>query len=426
MRRDLPSTAFVALLYLSVLAVAIVRSWALLAVVLFFAVNALFVFARVGVERLLSAPSQGIDTDPPVYLLTGYRPRIIYQSLLHKRGQIGVFGGRFRITVRNIPDALSLHMPIFLSAVLLGSVVVWISLFETPSALIDAAAEVDPLLVGVLFFAVLVHCLVVWTRNKRDVYRSSPSTTLYRTPHVYAIAVPAIVASVGPQRWSLTLPETVVFAGALAVAIELRLAGVGAGILGANQTGTDPVTSIEHHERRPIERFETNRAATRCAGVFYGLVGVVAPMPGVIPLLVVWPPVGLLTGVFTPLPVWLSMVLALLATIAVLVVVQRKAKELAHGAVEYLVYDDAIVAYNTVLAEPQWVLESAQLDDVTVSTDWLAARVHDRPEVVRITTTVDSIPGRQQIDHHTADDAIVVRYLNDPQGFVRAIRGLRS
>ncbi|ELZ22580.1 hypothetical protein C477_04259, partial [Haloterrigena salina JCM 13891] len=66
---------------------------------------------------------------------------------------------------------------------------------------------------------------------------------------------------------------------------------------------------------------------------------------------------------------------ALVAAVLLAFGVQLAAYFLRYGTLEYRRYDEAIVAYDTFLEEPQWAAPVQEIRDVTVATDWFDERL---------------------------------------------------
>ena len=160
---------------------------------------------------------------------------------------------------------------------------------------------------------------------------------------------------------------------------------VGAGVVRAVYSGeashdSEPITLSEPNSR-PTERFRADRRATRVAGMLDGLLPRVrfgvfnlwARFVGVF-----LPAVGVFWGV---LVVGLSLPVALLiggggTTVVVggaFVLSGVAHFELAFGAVEYRLYDEELVAYDTRLDAVQWRAPLAEIHNVTVTENrWLS------------------------------------------------------
>lgn len=116
-------------------------------------------------------------------------------------------------------------------------------------------------------------------------------------------------------------------------------------------------------DRSLVVRKGTLRALARIAGG--------APLFGLLWLAVV-SVLASATGSSLVVPVGAA---ALVAAVLLAFGVQLAAYFLRYGTLEYRRYDEAIVAYDTFLEEPQWAAPVQEIRDVTVATDWFDERL---------------------------------------------------
>lgn len=181
---------------------------------------------------------------------------------------------------------------------------------------------------------------------------------------VYVGAEPAIAAV-------FTLLAVVVILGR--IAYNLRYTD-------STSAGAEPV-SLPEPDGSPVERFRVDSRATRIAGAMDGLVprtdadvfnfwvrfvGAFLPVVGVFWGVVV-------VGLAGPTALLLGGVLPAVAVGGAFVLSGVAHFELAFGAMEYRLYDEELVAYDTRLDAVQWRAPLAEIHDVTVAESrWLS------------------------------------------------------
>lgn len=143
---------------------------------------------------------------------------------------------------------------------------------------------------------------------------------------------------------------------------------------------TEPFT-LSEPEGRPVERFRVDRRATRIAGAIDGLVPWVdAGMFNLWVRVAAWflPLVGVFLAVVVadlafPLALLIGGMVPAVAVGGAFVLAGVVHFDLAFGAVEYRLYDETLVAYDTRLDAVQWTAPTASIHDVTVADGpWLS------------------------------------------------------
>ncbi len=165
---------------------------------------------------------------------------------------------------------------------------------------------------------------------------------------------------------------------------------VGSRVTDSLPTGADDPVELAAPDGLPRDRIRPSSRAIRAVGLLDGLVGRVGcetGTDGTPPAWVLWiravflrglfvvvlPPALLFMSVSSPVvPVGLFDVVWLLpvAATVVLGVVGVAQFELAFGAVEYRLYDEELVAYDTRLDAVQWRAPLAEIHDVSVADGW--------------------------------------------------------
>jgi hypothetical protein len=135
---------------------------------------------------------------------------------------------------------------------------------------------------------------------------------------------------------------------------------------------------LSEPDRQPTERFSADRRATRTAGALDGLVPLVEPsmftlwarVSGwfLLPFVVFIMEAVLNTGLSTALLIGGGGTTVVVGGAFVLSGVAHF--ELAFGAVEYRLYDEELVAYDTRLDAVQWRAPLAEIHDVSVADGW--------------------------------------------------------
>lgn len=141
---------------------------------------------------------------------------------------------------------------------------------------------------------------------------------------------------------------------------------------GPEPTNVDP-DSVDVPDGDPDTRIPTDKRAVLYNGVF-DVVGRLGPFV-VIPFIVVWFVVILILGDGTSPVIVIGASVVIAASLLGYLVIRVLLVYLRYGSLEYRRYGDQIVAYDTLLAEPQWSTPIAALRNVEVVPDRLADRL---------------------------------------------------
>lgn len=333
----------------------VVFDWTLSVVVVFYWLEA-------GIALLFDA-FEGLFAEKPLaselYLLP-------FHELRSKRGGVRLISWLPPIHPRNLP---------FVLVVLQGIVIVW------PAAgvgLYVLGADVFTTGNGNMVLSVLAAGLMtVFVRAmelaeylREDRYARESAQSVIDPGRVIGLIA---VVFLGMLLWSTTAALdgsalVLVLAALIGTRVTFELAGVIAGSIDGEHSriaalrewfGTDNIgteSEIEVPDGTPIARFRPDRNAVRVRGLVRGVGKSVNPE---IPVLLLG--LGLLVG-------WLlwgipgaiaisSVIVSLFALVTVVV------EELLYGYLEYRVYEDAVVAYDRLLDEPQWRISTDEITD---------------------------------------------------------------
>lgn len=327
--------------------------WTLAVVVVFYWIEA-------GVSLLADA-AKGLFAAKPI---AGELYLLPFHELRSKRGGVRPVSWLPPIYPRNLPLVL---------VVLQGLAIVWpaagvgLSVLGA-GAFVTADVTLSVLAGGLVIVAVRAASLVEYLRADRYV-RESAQSVIDPGRVVGLIAV----VFLGMLLWNATGDlGGAALAGALAVLIGTKVAFELAAVIADSadgaasrlaplweRLGTDSVgteTAIEVPDGEPIARFRPDGRAVRLRGIVRGIGKSVTPE---IPVLLL--ALGLLVG-------WLlwgipGAIIVGSAVVSLFVVATVFVEDLLHGHLEYRVYEDAVVAYDRLLDEPQWRVATDEITD---------------------------------------------------------------
>ena len=329
---------------------------------------------RVALRTALTRPrGEYSPTGPPVTRPNGSPGPLRF--LIPKLGALGPTGWLPPVTPHNVRSAIPGTLWACLSAVVIAAVA---TVTPTPLAVPPTAG-----VVAVGTGTVLArHGWTLRRFCRSD--RSSGRQTLRGRQLLWSLTAGLFV--VGADTAYANAPEnvTAVFTLVAVLAVAARVVvrrGVDPDATVDTDETTAPSTTIDTEpftlsepEGRPVDRFGVDRRAARIAGALDGLVPWVDA--GMFNLWVravgaFLPLVGVFFGVVVadlPFPVALSLggVVPAVAVGGAFVLAGVAQFELAFGAMEYRLYDETLVAYDTRLDAVQWKAPVESIHDVTV------------------------------------------------------------
>lgn len=370
------------------LSVATVFGWGTSALLLVFVIDYLGTVLRHSVDRLVASRPRG-EAERAVITASGYLHFPIAPELLEKRWSHRITGFAPAIHLRNVPYVLEW----FYMAAMLSVGVAVVLLYTADQELLRVSENLLPWIALVTGVLLMRHPLTVaaWSRTGRYEKASAPSARPKPGLLIVCIVAIAPVVFVAPFESGLVLPVAIVVL--LKTVVDLRESDVGPAWLNTDRTSEIDDCPIAVPVGSPVDIVGTNRLA-----MFAGAIPMVA-------IYTVFPGVVLIAGVFLVGLVYFDPAILFPATVLLVFVMilgfRWLVLELAHGCMEYRVYDDLLLAYDTRLEEAQWMIPRENVTQTTVT--------HGR-----------LLPGDSgSVTIQQADGANTqLRYVSDPNRFV--------
>jgi hypothetical protein len=376
--------------HLAVLAVTAVSGSALTAVCLF-AADATLASLRIVFERLAAGrPQTGRPPGSDPYNLVDD----LHDAAADRRGRVQTPGSMPPVYPRNVPYAV--ESCVLLYPLLVVAFPVWLA--APPGGLSLLAVP------GVAAIAAK-HYVIVEARTSAGVYETAsprrirPNRGVLFAGLLSGTATVTLSAAAGPAAVTATAMAVV----APWLLFDCRQAGFGPRRPATTGDAVDrPLSTPDGppHATLVHDSHAVRRNAVG-SGVVYAL------SAGLSVLL----PVAVLAGATHAY--WLVAAMVVVLPVSVVLPATALVRWMAESHVEYRFYDDAVVAYDTLLDTAQWVAPAADVRSVSVADPtpvWrssLAVLPDDDP-VVRI--------------ERATGETVVLRRLADPEGFERAYR----
>lgn len=361
--------------------------WGLLPLLIVYWLEAVVYVVRCSVESLFAV--RPVDDDyHGLYLLL--------ERLREKRGSVRLVGWLPPIFPRNVPFALNGGWLLFA----LGTLAALIMLFARPPGTLERGA-----LVGIGGTAVLVvgrHAATLLESIRSERYEEHTALSMFSRQRWVAIGIIAFlvpIVGVGADRVGLGLTATVALILAAKLWYDiLDLRTPGGRPTGENEPRRDE-PAIDVPKTEPLTVVQTDERGIVLDALVLGAI------------LALLPPVGFVI-VFSSIAVGLSVGLSAGIATLVLLVAARAALEipiayLRYGAVEYRVYETAVVAYDTTLDAPQWRLPRRDITDARTGTPFTSKLLSGSFGTVRIDCTDGS--------------SRALSLVRNPEAFVRAL-----
>lgn len=347
--------------YFGIVAGAGVYSWSPLTIVVLFTCDALFGYSRIQFERLAAGRPRGNGTP---HFGTHGELESFYRLVLNKRGAICVADWLPKLYPRNIPFVLQ-----HLSVLGVAGMAIAVALYYG----MRPAGSIDHSVIIVLPFIFLKHAIIVriWTAD--GVYDQASVSTVRPHEVLYTVLVTGVaifIVGIQPDATGHVV-EASIYAIVVKLPFDHREAGIGPRWLTFDPSSETTDEPLALPAGTPQHVFETDTRAIRRAAVLDTVLHTISMglfVVGIYGLIVVWL-LELSTLSFVAiLVIWItsSFVLAFVVTYPVFWLGPMHA--------EYRLYENALVAYDRYLNEPQWRLPVSEIQTVTVNESSLDSR----------------------------------------------------
>ena len=383
--------AFIFASHLVVVAIAALSGSPLTVACLFITDAALTMF-RILYERLAAGrPQTGSPpTTDPYNLLED-----LHDAIVDKRGRVPVPGSMPPVYPRNIPYVV--ESCILLYPLLVVAFPVWLF---SPSGTLSVLA-----IPGIAIIAAK-HFVFIQARVSAGFYETASSRRIRRNRSLFFVALLS-GAAVAVLSTVSAPAATMVAATAVAspwVLFECRQAGLGPWLPATEGDAVDRPISAPHGQ--PHTTFAHDKRAVRQhafgGGLLYALyTGLSVMLPSVI--------LAVSTRAY-----WLALVMVVLLPVFLILPASALVVWIGESHIEYRLYDNGIVAYDTYLNTVQWV---APVEDVR------SVSATDPTPLWRSSLGLPHKGLILQIERATGD-TIEIRRLTDAKGFERAYRYL--
>ncbi|ADQ69175.1 hypothetical protein [Halogeometricum borinquense] len=368
-----------------------------------FVVDALLGIGRILFERLAAGRPRG-DAMPPMDWVRFFED--LYDAVLDKRGHLHLSDRLPPLYPRNIPFVIDQ----------------WIIFWVLSPVVMLTWQGLEPLAGGFALSAVPTVCLlaakhylIVDTWQSMGMYEDSGAQTIRRSRELLYTAFIAcfavlVVSNADPTTVSVTAATMVVFMPKLP--FDFREAGIGPWPLTFNPGSDNTEQPLPTPDSEPRSMFGNDKRVVRNWAIHDGLVyafGRGFEFALFFFLLLVWGLTPALYGIAVVLVVS-PLVFAPVTLITIW---------LGRANVEYRLHDDALVAYDTYLDEPQWTLEYTEISSLSVADDsrrW------------KFLSVFDPLPADQfpvEIQCSTSEN-LRLRGLEKPEEFARTLRGMMN
>ncbi|QCW03726.1 DUF6498-containing protein [Natrinema pallidum] len=292
------------------------------------------------------------------------------ERLREKRGSVRVVEWLPPVFPRNVPFALNGGWLLFA----LGTLGALIMLFARPPGTLERGTLVG--IGGATALVVGRHAATLLESIRSDRYNAWTALSPFSRRRWLAVVIVAFlvpIVGLGADRIGLGLTATV----ALILATKLWYDFLD--LRTPDDRPTDPQrdeTAIDVPETAPLAVVHTDGRGIALDALVLGA------------MLALLPPVGFVilfssvaVGLWLGLPAGVATVVLLVAARAVL---ELPIASLRDGAVEYRVYDAAVIAYDTTLDAPQWRLPRREITDVRTDTTFMSPLLSGAVGTVRI------------------------------------------
>ncbi|GAB6878324.1 hypothetical protein JCM17823_05980 [Halorubrum gandharaense] len=339
-------------------------NWDPATLVVIYALELLFTFPLAGVKALFAGRPPRTDHD-------GTSVVSVSSELTAVRGSVKLVSWLPPVYPRNLPFATAVINGavwfLIAGGVVLSSVVPVGNVLTSPEVLVSALA----LIVG--------QSVETWRDYLQDGHETASAYSVIETPArqafflTFVLMVTPGIGVVGVEG----VLSVIVLVKLLIEWSAFRATTDGTGRLTGWLSGPEPMTA----DPDPVEipdcdidaRISTHRRAALYTAVF-DVGGRLAPF-AVMPFIFVWFVVMILLGDGAAPIVAGAISVAILVAFLGYLAMRVLMEYLQYGSLEYRRYGDRLVAYDTLLAEPQWSASIAALRDVQVVPDRFADRL---------------------------------------------------
>jgi len=313
--------------------------------VVIYTLELLFTFPLAGVKALFAQRPPQTDPDEDTSVIS------VSNELIEKRGSIHIVSWLPPIYPRNLPFATAVIGAatwfVIMIGVVLGDIVAVADILARPDVLIGA------------FGLIIGQSVETWREYRRGSYETASPYTVIETPArqtfflAFVLFVTPGITVVGVE----VVLAIIVLAKLLVEWSAYRASHDNGGRLtkwlsGPKQSDTDRET-VRVPDGDPEARLPTDTRAVLYTGVFH-IVGRLAPFYAML-FIFVWFLLLILFGGEEPsATVAIGSGVVVLAAFLGLVAAKIGMFYFRHGPVEYRRYGDRLVAYDTLLSEPQW------------------------------------------------------------------------
>lgn len=322
-------------------------SWDLLPILAIYWIEAVVYVARSSFESLFAV--RPVDDDY-------YGVYIPLERLREKRGRVRIIDQLPPIFPRNIPFALNGGWLLFG----LGTIAVLIMLFARPPGILDRGTLLG--IGGMTILVVVRHTSALHESIRFKRYEEHTALSIFSRRRWIAVAIVAFlvpIVGIGANQIGIGFTATFTLIATAKLCYDILDMLTLGGQPPSNEPQQDE-TSIEVPETSPLIVIRTDRRGVILDTLFLGA------------MLALLPPVGFVI-VFSSIAVGLLFGLPEGVATLIILFTARMAFEipiayLRHGNIEYRVYDDAVIAYDTTLDAPQWRIPRHEITDARANT----------------------------------------------------------
>ena len=349
--------------------------WEPSVLVVIYGLELLFTFPLAGVKALFAQQPSRSDTDDGSSVVS------VSHQLTETRGSVRVVSWLPPIYPRNLPFAAALVNGslwfLIMFGVVLSSVGPVGDVLTRPEVLVS------------VFALVIAQSVETWREYLRDGYKTASAYSVIETPArqafflTFVLVVTPGIGAVGIEG----ILGVIVVVKLLTEWSTHRATNSDTGGLTDWLAGPDPTAvdrdPVDIPDTDPEARIATDGRAALYTGVF-DVFGRLAPFV-VMPFIFGWFIAMLMLGDGTPAVVGLAVSAIIVMSFIGYLAARVLMVYLQYGFVEYRRYGDQLVAYDTLLNEPQWSTPISTLRNVQIVPDRLADRLVGTRTVVLTT-----------------------------------------
>lgn len=326
----------------------------------------------------------------------------VSSDLIEKQGSVELVPWLPPVYPRNLPFATSIVIAAIWFLIMLGAVIS--NVFTVGSVLTrpDVIISVLALFIG--------QAVETWRDYFRSGHKTASPYTVIETPTRQAFFLAFVLfVTPGIGGASVEIVLGLVVAAKLLVEWSAYRATHNSGgrltrWLSGPATPDKPRNSVDIPSDDPKASVPTNHRAVLYTGVF-DVFGRQAPFL-VSPFIIAWIISLVLLGEEAPTSLAIAISLIILFLFAGLLASKVTIFYLKHGPLEYRRYEERLVAYDTLLEEPQWSTSTEVLREVQVVPDRLPDRLLGT-RTIAVTTSWDGDDSRRMLGPVSTPDQLV-------------------